>query len=230
MSADILVAGWSRTRIRLAPSALVLDVGSGAFPNRRADILCDWSLWHDRGGKRPVVDRPFVVADASALPFKTQSIDFVIATHIAEHVHDPNPLCSELARVARAGYIETPTPAFDRLFHEPGHLWRVDCSRGTLRFRRMPSRGRIELAVTQALYKIYYAGEHHQRPTLRLPNGLVGRLFQLVQYGLRGFLNRSGLIHTRYHFSPRCPLRYSVDAASSARTSSASPAGDPNRA
>ena len=210
---DVVRAGWSKTRIPLGAEARVLDLGSGAFPNPRADFLCDWSLWHDRGGKAPLVDRPFVIADALALPFRRLAFDLVIASHIAEHVEDPAALCSELTRVSKAGYIETPSPSFDRLFHESGHLWRVRRRRGTLRFQRKRARRRLSVALTEPIYRLYYAGEETERPTLRMPGGLLGRLLRALQYLLKGVLNRSGLIHTRYRFGPEKPLSYIVESS-----------------
>jgi hypothetical protein len=69
---------------------LVVDIGSGAFPNPRADVLCDRELTDNRhrSGMAAVVDRPFVVADVTALPFRGGSIDFAIVSHLAEHVAD----------------------------------------------------------------------------------------------------------------------------------------------
>jgi ubiquinone/menaquinone biosynthesis C-methylase UbiE len=99
---------------------LVVDIGSGAFPNPRADVLCDRELTDNRhrSGMAAVVDRPFVVADVTALLFRDGSIDFAIVSHLAEHVADPVAMCDELRRVAKAGYIETPSPLAEWLLEE----------------------------------------------------------------------------------------------------------------
>ena len=39
----------------------------------------------------------------------------MIASHIAEHVDDPDAFCRELARASKAGYIETPSPRADEV-------------------------------------------------------------------------------------------------------------------
>ena len=76
--------------MKIGPNDLVLDVGSGHNPNPRSDILCDRYIEDDteRGGSIRV-DRPLIVADAHNLPFKTGAFDYVIASHIIEHMDDP---------------------------------------------------------------------------------------------------------------------------------------------
>ncbi len=76
-------------------------------------------------GREAVVDRPIVVADGHALPFREGGFGFVIASHVAEHVDDPEQFCGELQRVSRAGYVETPSPAFEWAVPTSNHRWRV---------------------------------------------------------------------------------------------------------
>ena len=202
-------AGWSRTRIPVTPDMLVLDLGSGAFPNPVASILCDRELVDNRhrAGLSVVVDRPTVRADASALPFRDGAFDFVIASHLGEHVEDPQGFCSELARVATAGYVETPSPLADYLLDEEYHIWRVGRRGGRLEFRTKGTRSTFRSVVTDAFYKVFYAGQPScAKPTYTLPDNGLGRL---ARGGLKlvvGSLNRSGILHTRYHFSPEHPM------------------------
>ena len=117
------------------PGDLVLDVGSGNDPHPRADLLCDKFVLDDseREG-RLVVDRPLIGGDLEALPLKSQSIDFVIASHVLEHVKDPAVAIAELQRVAKRGYIETPAEFGGKLMDLPGHRWYVREEAGTLVF------------------------------------------------------------------------------------------------
>ena len=121
---------------RLSPTDLVLDVGSGQNPNLRADVLCDRFVLdasERANGGALVVDRPLVVADAEELPFRDGAFDFVVCSHLLEHVRDPARLLNELQRVARRGYIETPSSVHERLYGNPFHKWLVDLSGGALR-------------------------------------------------------------------------------------------------
>jgi len=192
----------------------VLDLGSGAFPNLRADVLCDGELVDNRhrAGLAVVVDRPLVQADATALPFRDRAFDFVIASHLAEHIQDPESFCRELARVAAAGYIETPSPLADAMLEEEYHVWRVGRRAGRIEFRTKRQRGRLHAAFADWFYKVFYAGQPScAGATYQLPRGRLGGVARFVLRALGGLLNRSGILHTRVIFSPSRPLRWRVD-------------------
>lgn len=115
---------------------LVLEIGSGDRPRPRSNILVDRypaDSTERAGGEAVQIDaRPFVVADGMALPFKDKSFDYVITSHTLEHVPDPRKFVSELMRVARAGYIETPSELSEKLFGWPFHRWVVRLDSGTI--------------------------------------------------------------------------------------------------
>src|SRR5512140_3583116 len=57
---------------------LVIDVGCGGLPNPRADVACD-SMPQDSERALPLqIDRPFVWADVTHLPFRTRAFDYSI--------------------------------------------------------------------------------------------------------------------------------------------------------
>jgi SAM-dependent methyltransferase len=120
--------GYAGIRIEIEDGWYVLDVGSGHNPNARADVLLERSVTDhtDRaGGPVDITDPRLVIGDAAAMPFATGSFDYVIASHVAEHVNDPLQFCSELSRVAHAGYIETPGWFGDMVLREDYHRWRI---------------------------------------------------------------------------------------------------------
>lgn len=125
--------------LHINPTDLVLEIGSGNRPRRRSNVLCDKFLESNTersGGEALVVDnRPFVVADGHSLPFKDKCFDYVITSHILEHVEDPRQFVSELSRVARAGYIETPAEIGEAIFGWPFHRWRVHLDGDTIVLR-----------------------------------------------------------------------------------------------
>ena len=59
------------------------------------------------------------------LPFKDKEFDFVICSHVLEHVEDISFLIMELQRIANQGYIELPTRLEDNLVFENknDHIW-----------------------------------------------------------------------------------------------------------
>ncbi|MDQ6694913.1 MAG: methyltransferase domain-containing protein [Chloroflexota bacterium] len=113
--------------MKIGPNDLVLDVGSGHSPNPRSDILCDRYIEDDteRGGAIQV-DRPLIVADGHNLPFKDKAFDYVIASHIIEHMDDPIRFCAELQRVSKRGFIASPTELAEHMFYWTFHKWYVN--------------------------------------------------------------------------------------------------------
>jgi SAM-dependent methyltransferase len=113
--------------LKIGPNDLVLDVGSGHSPNPRSDVLCDRYIEDDteRGGAIQV-DRPLIVADGHNLPFKDKAFDYVIASHIIEHMDDPQRFCAELERVSKRGFIASPTELAEHMFYWSFHKWYVN--------------------------------------------------------------------------------------------------------
>ena len=54
-------------------------------------------------------DKNFIKLENKSLPFKDNEFDFVIASHVLEHVEDFKFFIKELERVSKKGYIELPT-------------------------------------------------------------------------------------------------------------------------
>lgn len=132
---------WARrARIRrmdIRPGDLVLEVGSGHNPSPRADVLCDRFLLDDteRNREGALVDRPFAVGDICALPFGSGSFDYVICSHVLEHLEDPARAAAELRRVAPRGYVEVPSRENELLLPFPFHRWLIDREDDALVFR-----------------------------------------------------------------------------------------------
>lgn len=118
---------WSlrKARLPIGPNDLVLDVGSGSNPHPAADILLERYLDQTHRYDPLVADRPTVLADACKMPFPDKSFDFIIAFHVLEHVDDPAAFLTELARVGKAGYIETPNALFERIVPYDVHLLEI---------------------------------------------------------------------------------------------------------
>ena len=62
------------------------------------------------------------------LPFKDKEFDYVILSHVLEHVSNIEEFTKEIERIAKAGYIELPTKLADNLVigcdeKDIGHKW-----------------------------------------------------------------------------------------------------------
>lgn len=129
---------WSIRKLRLPikPDFRVLEVGSGGNPHPASDVLLEKYLDNSHRLKSILIDRPIVLADACAMPFKDGAFDYVIAFHVLEHVDQPEKFIAELMRVAKAGYIETPNAIYERLHPFDVHLLEVAEHQGKLLIHR----------------------------------------------------------------------------------------------
>ena len=101
----------------------ILDIGCGYNANKFAKVICDVQDLSNH-----YLDKKFIRLTEKKLPFKDKEFDFVIASHVMEHVEDIDFFIKELERVSRKGYIELPTKLEDNLVFEnkKEHLWHMD--------------------------------------------------------------------------------------------------------
>lgn len=136
----------ARTRIleTVSDDARVLDVGGWARPFPRADWILDLGSYETRGSwgwDGPREEERFSaqtwvqrdLCDREPWPFEDDFFDFAICSHTLEDVRDPVWACAELARVARAGYVEVPSRLGEQAWGVQGswvgwghHHWLVD--------------------------------------------------------------------------------------------------------
>ena len=98
----------------------VLDIGCGFTANKNATVIADIQDLSNFYSKKT-----FIKITDKKLPFKDNEFDFVIASHVIEHVEDFQFFIKELERVAKKGYIELPTRFGDNLIFEnkSDHIW-----------------------------------------------------------------------------------------------------------
>jgi SAM-dependent methyltransferase len=114
---------------QFSPGERILDIGSGGDPFPYATILADRYLepTNHRTAEFRSDGKPVIICDISALPFIDGAFNYVVASHVLEHVDDPINACLELQRVAKSGFIETPTLMKDALFSwaKGMHKWHL---------------------------------------------------------------------------------------------------------
>ena len=101
----------------------ILDIGCGYSANKYATAVCDiqdLSSFYK--------DKKFIKLNNNILPFKDGEFDFVISSHVMEHVKDIGFFIKELERISSQGYIELPTILEDNLVFEnkKDHLWHME--------------------------------------------------------------------------------------------------------
>jgi SAM-dependent methyltransferase len=95
----------------------ILDIGSGNNPLDIATHLVDAipDKNSERAGDLELPrGKAFTEGSVEGIPFGDKYFDFVHSAHVLEHVVSPYKAVQELLRVADAGYIETPAPAFEQ--------------------------------------------------------------------------------------------------------------------
>ncbi len=127
---------------KIKPGDKVLDIGSGHDPFPHATHLADIAENDNSYGRagaalKKVAGLPFFECNVESMPFKDKEFDFVYCSHVLEHTVDPEKACSELMRVAKRGYIETPTKGKDQWLNSArisNHHWTVENWYGKLIF------------------------------------------------------------------------------------------------
>ena len=112
----------SHTNITLKnnPNWKILDIGCGYTASKYATEIADvkdLSFYYK--------DKKFTKINQKVLPFKDKEFDFVIASHVVEHVEDFEFFLKELERISNKGYIELPSRLGDNLVFEntKDHIW-----------------------------------------------------------------------------------------------------------
>ena len=98
----------------------ILDIGCGYRPHQNASVIADV-----KDLSQYYKEKKFVQIKGKNLPFKDKEFDFVIASHVIEHVDDFEFFIKELERISSKGYIELPSRLGDNLVFENknDHIW-----------------------------------------------------------------------------------------------------------
>ena len=98
----------------------ILDIGCGYKAHKNATVIADIKDFSNF-----YKNKKFVQIKEKKLPFKDKEFDFVIASHVIEHVDDFEFFIRELERISSKGYIELPSRLGDNLVFENrnDHIW-----------------------------------------------------------------------------------------------------------
>jgi SAM-dependent methyltransferase len=159
---------------------LVLEIGPGGLPHPRANVFLEKLFEDDKvaeaqrgfSGKLKT-DKEVVYYGGGVFPFKDKGFDYVIASHVLEHVSDIENFLAEMFRVANKGYIEYPLIYYDYVYDFPEHSTFLKFSHGKLLYlpKRMTSLSEFS-EVTRFFYESLRAGH------VSLIDGLRKELFE----------------------------------------------------
>jgi hypothetical protein len=176
----------------------VLDVGGWACPFNRANYILDAQPYETRGfyrtfggpaaqgpeeesfGRETWIQRD--ICDRAPWPFADKQFDFAICSHTLEDLRDPLWVCAELIRVAKRGYIEVPSRAFESCrglerAHQAGlshHRWLIEIENGEIVFTQkyhmihhwryaLPASYRRQLNRENEVQSLWWEGEFRFR-------------------------------------------------------------------
>ena len=94
----------------------------------RSNVVVDKfidSNYHRSGNIVVRKNQRFMQADGENLPFADNEFDYVMSNQVLEHVPNPPRFLAELSRVAKRGFIETPSLIGEYLFPKESHIWAI---------------------------------------------------------------------------------------------------------
>ena len=115
-----------RNDLKIRKQHKVVEIGSGHNPTIRANVIVEKYIndnTHRCGNIKIYPHQIFINADGENMPFENKEFDYAICCQVLEHVDHPAKFISELCRVAKRGYIETPSLIGEFLFPKKAHRW-----------------------------------------------------------------------------------------------------------
>jgi hypothetical protein len=146
------------------PGERILDIGSGGSPCPNATILADRFLEPTihRAESFKSLNKPVVICDITALPFDSYQFNYIICSHVLEHIENPIQACKEIQRVAKAGFIESPVMLKDALFSwaKDRHKWHLMSIGNSIIFFEYTTR-QLEGTHSSAFQKVIFGATYH---------------------------------------------------------------------
>ncbi|PUE31188.1 hypothetical protein B9Z35_09195 [Limnohabitans sp. Jir61] len=207
----------------IRPKDKVLEIGPGASPHPRSNAFLELNFdtvqdkISQRGGivnEANFNGRPVYYYDGGGFPFENNQFDYVICSHVIEHVPDPVYFLGELFRVSSGrGYLEYPLITYEYLYDFDVHLnfVKFDFERNVLRylpkfetnfnefsavalfFHKTLEFGWDDICATNK--KLFFEGVEFDRPFFIEKTSEIDRLLPSVSFiknktPIRRFLNR----------------------------------------
>jgi SAM-dependent methyltransferase len=150
--------------LAIRPGDRVLEIGPGATPHPRSDVFLELAFESEesrlaqRGGGELDADfshRPVFHYDGHRFPFDDCEFDYVICSHVVEHVDEPQTFMQEVFRVGQGrGYLEYPLITYEYLYsftvHQ--HFVKFDSDRRVLMYMPKLSSSLDTFAPVQRLF------------------------------------------------------------------------------
>ncbi len=115
--------------VSINPRDKVLEIGPGATPYFRSDVFLEKEYETEeeliaQSGYVGILktDKRKVTYTGNIFPFADKEFDYVVCSHVLEHVENLEFFLSEIQRVSKKGYFEFPTVYYDYIYNFPEHV------------------------------------------------------------------------------------------------------------
>lgn len=166
----------------IKPGDRVLEIGPGATPFHRSDVLLEKKFENEQEyasqfgtNEKIKTTKTIVYYDGNVFPFKDNEFDYVICSHVLEHVSDVSYFLSEIFRVGKRGYLEYPLIYYEYLYNFDVHLNYLKYDGQCLRFMKKDKSNLSEFKPVQDFF------------LQSLRNGHVKMINELITYFMEGF-------------------------------------------
>lgn len=144
----------------ILPTDRVLEIGPGADPHPRSNVLLEKKFGTEEeyasqfgGPQKLLTDKPVVFYEGDTFPFKDNEFDYVICSHVLEHVENIDVFLKEVFRVAGKGYFEYPLIYYEYLYNYDVHINYLKYDDGCLKYIRKRNSGLNEFKPVQEFFR-----------------------------------------------------------------------------
>lgn len=143
----------------IATTDKVLEIGPGATPYFRSNVFLE--LQYDSEQERIAqsghvgilqTNKQIIYYDGGKFPFEDKEFDYVICSHVLEHVPDADFFLSEIQRVGKMGYLEFPTVYYDYIYNFKEHQLFVFEKDGVINWMTKQDSGLMKYAEIQLFF------------------------------------------------------------------------------
>lgn len=144
---------------KISATDKVLEIGPGSNPHPRSNILLEltYGTEEERNAQfghnvKLSTEKEIVYYDGKKFPFKDNEFDYVICSHVLEHIDDVPRFLSEIFRISNKGYFEYPLIYYEYLYNFNVHLNFVKFDGTTLYFKKKSQSNLNEFALVQHFF------------------------------------------------------------------------------
>lgn len=137
----------------------VLEIGPGGTPFQRSDVFLELNYDNEeifklqRGNtEKLITEKPVFFYNGSKFPFSDGEFDYIVCSHVLEHVENISLFLSEIFRVSSKGYFEYPTIIYEYLFNIDVHVNIIKFERNTLYYMKKSETNLMDFKAVQLFF------------------------------------------------------------------------------